>query len=757
MEILIVLLLFALVVCGPVALVAILRANQRIGRLEYEIERLRKRLGSGPPPAPATTVAPAAAAPEPEASAEPAPPSAGPAPATRPAPRPVHRPAPRPAPRQIDLESILGGQWLTWAGILALFFGTAFFLGVDLGASALSGLPQVLIGLAVAALFNVVGRLLSVRRERILGLGLLGGGVALLYLAAYAAYGFHHLIPLWVAFPPLLVVAAIGAWLALDRDSVAIAALTLIGALLTPIVLSAGDDPTFALLPYLFAVNLGAVVVGFRRGWAGLPLGAFLTTVLLILAWWDAQYDTGVRLFALLNVSALWLLYAIAPWLRRGPTPFWSAARAAVLAGNGLLYALFCYHLLAPDLVALRGWTLAALAVLYVGAGHWIQTLRGGDEATRLTHFTGVALAAISIPVLLDAGWVVVGWAALSCVLLYAGLREDDRAHRLSGLSVLALVLLRSLFFDVPDRFQAPAGVRPVWNGDFLGGLLVIAALGWLLWQYRRHAERLTAPEKELCAALPVLIAATLAWKGSFELLAWFTRRDFLLGADQLDPAAQTLLLFWAIYGLAALLIGARLRHLALRVTGLLLIGAAAAGTGMWTLGRGLDLYVEYKLLLNLPFMQGAAVSAVLAAVFFGLRRDRDILRPAELRLATPALLLALLLFLLKISMEVVAYFQLPAANEVVDATLRLRSLLTLSLVWGLYSGGVIVAGFASRFRPVRLLGMMLLGLTVLKVFLLDIQSLDRGYRIAAFIALGVLLLGVSLLYQRQRKGEENP
>jgi len=44
-----------------------------------------------------------------------------------------------------------------------------------------------------------------------------------------------------------------------------------------------------------------------------------------------------------------------------------------------------------------------------------------------------------------------------------------------------------------------------------------------------------------------------------------------------------------------------------------------------------------------------------------------------------------------------------------------------------------------------------LLGLTVLKVFLLDMQSLDRGYRIVAFLALGILLLIVSLLYQRER------
>ena len=55
-----------------------------------------------------------------------------------------------------------------------------------------------------------------------------------------------------------------------------------------------------------------------------------------------------------------------------------------------------------------------------------------------------------------------------------------------------------------------------------------------------------------------------------------------------------------------------------------------------------------------------------------------------------------------------------------------------------------------------------------MKVFVYDVSELDRGYRIVSFIVLGVLLLAISFVYQRdwlqlsaksrtQAKSEESP
>jgi len=43
----------------------------------------------------------------------------------------------------------------------------------------------------------------------------------------------------------------------------------------------------------------------------------------------------------------------------------------------------------------------------------------------------------------------------------------------------------------------------------------------------------------------------------------------------------------------------------------------------------------------------------------------------------------------------------------------------------------------------------VLIAFTIGKVFLYDVSELDRGYRIVSFIVLGVLLLAISFVYQR--------
>ena len=45
--------------------------------------------------------------------------------------------------------------------------------------------------------------------------------------------------------------------------------------------------------------------------------------------------------------------------------------------------------------------------------------------------------------------------------------------------------------------------------------------------------------------------------------------------------------------------------------------------------------------------------------------------------------------------------------------------------------------------------GLILIAATIAKVFVYDVSQLDRGYRIVSFVVLGVLLLAISFVYQR--------
>jgi uncharacterized membrane protein len=76
---------------------------------------------------------------------------------------------------------------------------------------------------------------------------------------------------------------------------------------------------------------------------------------------------------------------------------------------------------------------------------------------------------------------------------------------------------------------------------------------------------------------------------------------------------------------------------------------------------------------------------------------------------------------------------------------------LALSLVWTVYAAALLLAGIRRHSAALRWEGLTLIGLVVVKVFLIDLSSLERFYRIVSFLILGLVLLVISFLYQRRQ------
>ena len=75
--------------------------------------------------------------------------------------------------------------------------------------------------------------------------------------------------------------------------------------------------------------------------------------------------------------------------------------------------------------------------------------------------------------------------------------------------------------------------------------------------------------------------------------------------------------------------------------------------------------------------------------------------------------------------------------------------LYSVSAAWIAISLLVLAAGIKTRRRDLRLASAVLLVATTVKVFLVDMSELDGALRAASFIGLGVVLLGIGLIYQR--------
>lgn len=82
---------------------------------------------------------------------------------------------------------------------------------------------------------------------------------------------------------------------------------------------------------------------------------------------------------------------------------------------------------------------------------------------------------------------------------------------------------------------------------------------------------------------------------------------------------------------------------------------------------------------------------------------------------------------------------------------IRSKMQLSVSALWGIHSIILVTIGILRRFRPIRLLAILLFAVTILKVFLVDLQEMEKFHRIVASIGLGVILLAVSMMYQKYR------
>jgi uncharacterized membrane protein len=75
-----------------------------------------------------------------------------------------------------------------------------------------------------------------------------------------------------------------------------------------------------------------------------------------------------------------------------------------------------------------------------------------------------------------------------------------------------------------------------------------------------------------------------------------------------------------------------------------------------------------------------------------------------------------------------------------------------LTSLWGIYAFVLFAYGIIRRKQVVRITAIAIVGIAVLKLLLADTMSMSTGYKVIAYILLGVILLVVAFLYQKFKK-----
>lgn len=654
-----------------------------------------------------------------------------------------------PTRTRAEWEAFVGGRLLNRIGALAIIVGIGFFLKHAFDNQWISEPVRVLVGVAAGAACLVFAHRTHQKGFTVFSQGLVGSGIGILYLSVYATFNFYALLPQIPSFFFMTAVTVLALAQGVRYRSFAVALLGWAGGYLTPWMLSTGEPNEIKLFGYLALLTVGLLGLTVRMpSWSALqPLTAAGTWIWYFVWHIDAYSDDAYAL-TLFFVLVFWASFVAADHVqtRLGASFGWE--RRMTLVFNALLM------LIAIALVVhAESETQAGAILMLLGTAYPVWLVRGhavDRPYVVATTLTTLILWCIGTEWLFADFPDAAAWAGLAWLAVAVGRTRDWPHLIVSGLVVLLLAVVQLLSVD---GALAALNVRDFasvvsWRTVGYVGLMAGALLGFLALPsgHPRKTER----------QMFLLVAA-----GTLVMFVTVEVNDLLrvwrLDLDP-DPIAFRWFLsllfigtLWVLLGAAAFVAGVRRELSALIGLGAFLLGVGA----MVLTFRGLSVPVIdfHQPLLNARVLTMLAGAGMLLACAFVARRHPEALAgapalPQILAVAGVTVVFAML------TGEARDWFErdMVSAREAGPAVLADvldEQQLAISVVWLLYSVGLMAAGFWRSNRGLRLIAIGLFGITILKIFLYDLSTLETGYRIVSFIGLGGILLGVSYGYQR--------
>ncbi|HTP12902.1 MAG TPA: DUF2339 domain-containing protein, partial [Bacteroidota bacterium] len=406
------------------------------------------------------------------------------APTAPPAVLPPLQPAtpPTPSRTQEEWEALIGGKLFNRIGALALIIGVGYFLKYAFDNNWISESVRVLIGAAIGLGCLAGGFRTNKRGFQVFAQGLVGAGIAILYLSVYAAFNFYHLVPQWVAFVSMSIVTIIAFSNGLSYDSLAEAIIGWAGGFLTPILLSTGQSNEVGLFSYIVLLDAGLLAMAVRkdRWWILEPL-TFVGTWAMYLAWNDSYYadiDLGVTLVFL---TLFWLLFLASDFYLTSKPGRGKFGYHIIPSLNALAFFLAVYDLVNTNHHAWMGLVTLLIAGVYLIVYLVKQRTGSLTAAGNLrTLLTTIGLVVFATSIQFSDFNTVMAWSVEAAVLVWLS-RDGEMKH----LDIVALSLFGVAAFKLLILTQGALAYVPIGSYTLLANpraltfAVVSAAIGF--------------------------------------------------------------------------------------------------------------------------------------------------------------------------------------------------------------------------------------------------------------------------------------
>ncbi|MBB3699956.1 DUF2339 domain-containing protein [Flammeovirga yaeyamensis] len=673
-----------------------------------------------------------------------------------------------------DFERWIGENLINKIGILITIIGVAIGAKYSIDNNLISPLTRIILGYFVG--LGLMGFGIKLKKNYLnFSAVLVSGAMAIMYFITFAAYSFYDLIPQMLTFALMLLFTIFTVLAALNYNKQVIAIIGLVGAYALPYLLSTGTGNVAILFSYIAMINIGILVISFKKLWKQLYYTTFVLTNLIYSSWFAFAYrnkDGFAIAFSFLIIFFV-IFYITSLAYKLINKEKLEKVNITILLSNAFIFFGIGMNLLDrfPSTSDYLGVFTLFNALIHAGVAFFIYK-KNYVEKSLLKLIAGLVLIFVTItfPIQLDGEWVTLFWIGEAILLFWLG-----RKMQISYLERFSHPLILLSFISLVSDWEGSyyrynADFTQIFNIHFFTNLFFVGAFGFMVYLMMKSTYKTTLKESSF---LHTVVKNVIS--GAFLFVLYFTfyleidyHFNHLFESTAIDQIGEenaynpkiynynisTLGGVWSyiytfIFVTVLSLINVykikdkKLSNISLGLIGFTLLSFLINGLLLIS-----DLRENYILRDESEYFIISIFNIVIryisfvflgATLYAGYKLVQQNYYSDKIRLIGNGIFHFVVLWIL--SSELIHWMDLAESTQSYK--------LGLSILWGLYSLFMISLGIGKNVKYLRLGAIFLFGITLLKLFFYDIIHLNTIAKTIVFVSLGILLLIISFLYNK--------
>lgn len=642
--------------------------------------------------------------------------------------------------KQNQIEMKIGLNWINKLGILLIILGVGAAFKYSYS-TWFNGYMKGSIFFLLGAVMLAGGEVFFRKQKQTFALGLLGGGISVLYGSIFYSYFLLHIIDIYVGLSLSILVSLTAVLLSLRYHSRTICSLGLVGGYLPLFsymwAFGLHGNAVYTAMGYLFLLNLCILLVSFRKRWTIVNYISFLfNTPSLAALIWLANNESISILYSIITFLMYLGITLLYPFKYKSKLTRLDVVLLSLntVTSCGLLYFLFDK----AGLKDLRGILALIFSLVYIGLGKIIEKVLKKEKQTMLLFYaTSLTFAILMIPFQFGIQWLSIGWLIEGILLsVYGSIYKFKQLTR-AGWGIFLLCIGSFFVIDI--------GMNVFLDNtndyfDFKYSAIIIG-MSILTLFYAIRQNRSDVPLFSRPIELKII-----TWFKYFTLVNIWFYLMYEIDNVYSNNVSDQFTHYSFYHGLLQAFITIVFAYILTKIKVLYDSIVKYYCLFLYVIGYLICIYVTIQFpALKEDFSKNTFVEYIALVILIGVNifvffSSRDFLIAYIRRQFKSSELYPLILGIYLIGILTVF----------INIQLQLNKVgLAISLLYLLLAISYILYGFRKRYMYIRRLGLGLTLVSTGKLIFFDLSFLSSGSKIIAYFSFGIVLIGVSFIYQR--------